>query len=197
MPPTRLALLAPLLLAFHGPKTWDFRADEPGKIPRGFTAVAGRWEVVDDGGNRVLAQRASSPDDTFNVALVDDTNYKDVDISVRLKAVDGKDDRGGGLVWRAVDGSNYYVARYNPLEDNLRVYKVEKGTRTMFRSAEAAGDARWHALRVTMVGDKITCWLDDRKLLEAADGTFAAAGRIGVWSKADARTYFDDLEAAE
>ena len=145
-------------------KTWDFESDEPGKIAEGFTAEVGRWEVVQDGDNHVLAQKAKNDDATFNVALVEGTSYKDVDLSVRLRAVAGEIDRGGGLVWRARDAKNYYIARYNPLEDNFRVYKVEDGKRTQFRSAKVPGDDKWHTLRVTMTGPKITCYLDGKKL---------------------------------
>ncbi len=165
----------------------------PGAIAAGFVAAEGRWEVVADGANRVLAQRASNPDDTFNVALAGDTNYQDVDLSVKLKAVAGEVDRGGGLVWRAKDAKDYYIARYNPLEDNFRVYKVEGGKRTQFQDAKVPGDAAWHTLRVTMVGDRIRCMLDGKPLLDVADRTFPAAGKVGLWSKSDARTYFDDL----
>ena len=179
------------------PSVWDFEADRPGAIARGFVAAEGRWEVADDGGNRVLAQRASNPDDTFNVVLADDTRAKDVDLSVRLKAVAGELDRGGGLVWRAKDAKNYYIARYNPLEGNFRVYKVEDGTRTQFQSAEVPGDLAWHTLRVRMAGDRIRCDLDGKTLLEATDGTFPGAGKVGLWSKSDARTYFDDLKLTE
>lgn len=173
--------------------TWDFESDEPGKIARGFTAEVGTWEVVRDGDNRALAQKAGNPDETFNVALVDGTYFKDVDISVRLRAVAGELDRGGGVVWRARDRDNYYIARFNPLEDNFRVYKVEKGVRTQFATADVPGDSRWHTLRVTMAGRHITCYLDGKKYLEADDATFPDAGRVGLWSKADARSYFDDL----
>ena len=109
----------------------------------------------------------------------------------------GKNDQGGGLVWRAKDAKNYYIARYNPLEDNFRVYKVEGGKRTMFENAKVPGDMEWHTLRITMKGSKITCYLDGKKHLEAEDSTFPEAGRIGLWSKADAQSYFDDLTVAQ
>jgi hypothetical protein len=178
-------------------KTWDFEADAPGAIARGFSGEVGRWEVADDAGSRVLYQKARSDDDTFNVALVRGTSYKDLDLSVRLKAVAGDLDRGGGVVWRAKDARNYYIARYNPLENNFRVYKVVDGKRTMFRDAMTPGDEKWHTLRITMAGPKITCYLDGRKHLEAEDETFPEAGMIGLWSKADAQTYFDDLTVSE
>src|SRR5271165_2457821 len=147
--PTISALNITLLVAFvlilgaaspetEAKKTWDFESDEPGKIAKGFTNEVGRWVVAQDGKNRVLAQKAESDDDTFNVTLIEGTSYKDLDLSVRLKAVAGKNDQGGGLVWRAKDAKNYYIARYNPLEDNFRVYKVVDGKRTIFQSADIA-----------------------------------------------------------
>ena len=178
-------------------KTWDFESDEPGKIAKGFINEVGQWEVAKDGDNHVLYQKAKNDDSTFNVALVAGTSFKDIDLSVRLKAVAGEIDRGGGLVWRARDKSNYYISRYNPLEDNYRVYKVEDGKRTMFKGEKTPGDANWHTLRVTMVGTKITCYFDGKKYLEAEDATFAEAGMIGLWSKADAQSYFDKLTVNE
>jgi hypothetical protein len=177
--------------------SWDFEADVAGTIAKGFTNEVGRWEVVKVGDNHVLAQKAKNEDAVFNVALVEGTSYKDLDLSVRLKAVAGDVDRGGGVVWRAKDAKNYYIARYNPLEDNFRVYKVQDGKRTQFASAKIPGDEKWHTLRVTMVGNKITCYLDGQKHLEAEDMTFPGAGMIGLWSKADAQSYFDDLTASE
>jgi hypothetical protein len=178
-------------------KTWDFEADEPGKIARSFTNEVGQWEVAKDGDNHVLYQKAKNEDATFNVALVEGTSYKDLELSVKLRAVAGEVDRGGGLVWRAKDKANYYIARYNPLEDNFRVYKVQDGKRTQFASAKIPGDEKWHTLRVTMVGNKITRYLDGQKHLEAEDSTFPEAGMIGLWSKADAQSYFDDLTVSE
>ncbi len=174
-------------------KVWDFSRDRPGETPRGFTAATGKWEVADDGGNRVLAQRARSGDDVFNVVLVDAGSYQDVGLSVRFKAVEGELDQGGGVVWRAKDPRNYYVARFNPLENNFRVYKVAGGVRTMFKSAEVTLAAGWHTLGVTMTGRSSRCTLDGKTYLEIEDATFPDAGKIGLWSKADARTFFDDL----
>ncbi len=178
-------------------KTWDFESDEPGKIAKAFTNEVGRWEVAKDGENHVLYQKAKNDDSTFNVALVAGTSYKDLDLSVKLRAVAGEVDRGGGVVWRAKDKENYYIARYNPLEDNFRVYKVQNGKRTQFASAKIPGDEKWHTLRVTMAGNTITCYLDGQKHLEVEDSTFPEAGKIGLWSKADAQSYFDDLTVNE
>ncbi|MEO2002888.1 MAG: DUF1259 domain-containing protein [Candidatus Poribacteria bacterium] len=131
----------------------------------------------------------------FNVALIEDTSYRNVDISVRLRAVAGEVDQGGGIVWRAQDARNYYIARYNPLEDNFRVYFVKDGRRRTIAGASLRVDHEaWHTLRVKMVGDHIECLLDGEKHLDARDTTFTAAGRIGLWTKADAVTHFDDLE---
>jgi hypothetical protein len=178
-------------------EVWNFEADEPGKVAKGFTAMVGTWEVARDGDNQVLAQKAKSDDNTFNVVLVDGTAYGEVDLSVRMKAIAGDLDRGGGLIWRAKDKDNYYIARYNPLEDNFRVYKVEGGKRTQFQSARIPGDTNWHTLRVTMSRVKIACYFDGTKRLEVDDSTFAEPGRIGLWSKADAQSCFDDLSVAE
>ncbi len=179
--------------AISAARTWNFESEVPGKIAQGFTNEVGRWIVVQDGSNRVFAQLAENDDETFNVSLIDGTSAKDLDLSVKLKAVAGKNDQGGGLVWRAKDSKNYYIARYNPLEDNFRVYKVVDGQRTMFQDAKVPGNKEWHTLRMTMVGPKIACYLDGKKHLEAEDTTFTEAGRIGLWSKADAQSYFDDL----
>ena len=177
-------------------RSWTFEGDAPFTIPRGFLAAEGRWEVVATPEGRVLAQRASNPDETYNVALVIGTEAADVDLSVRVKAVAGVEDQGGGLAWRARDGRNYYVARYNPLEDNFRVYKVVDGVRTLFQDAPAPKQVGWRTVRVVMVGDRITCYLDGAKLLEHRDVTFPGPGLVGVWSKSDARSYFDDLKLA-
>ncbi len=116
-----------------------------------------------------------------------------------FKAVRGKIDQGGGLVWRYQDAKNYYVARMNPLESNYRVYKVVDGKRTQLGTKEdvkiPAGE--WHVLKIEQTGEQIECWLDGKKYLEVKDDTFTKAGRVGLWTKADAQTRFDDLRMIE
>jgi hypothetical protein len=174
-------------------RTWSFDKDPVGQIAPGFKAAVGTWSVVADGTNRVLAQTAKSDDSAFNIALIDDTSYADLELSVRLKAVAGEVDQGGGVVWRAKDAKNYYISRFNPLEDNFRVYKVEEGKRTQLATAKVEGDNGWHTLKITMRGSQIKCYLDDKLHLEADDKTFPGPGKIGLWTKADAETHFDDL----
>jgi hypothetical protein len=183
-----------LVAAYQAAKTvWTFESDEPGKAAKGFTSESGTWEVARDGQNNVLAQKGKSDDRVFKPVLADGTHYKDLDINVRLKAVAGELDRGEGLVWRARDKSNYHIARYNPLENNFRLNKVQDGKRTQFQSADTPGATMWHTLRVTMTGNTITCYLDGKKHLEFEDSTFAEGGKIGLWFKSDSQSYFDDV----
>ncbi len=175
-------------------RTWTFEDDATGSAPRGFSPAVGEWTVVADDGGKVLAQSATNPNSVFNVVLVDDTRAKDVDLSVKIKAIAGELDQGGGLVWRARDAKNYYVARFNHKEDNFRVYKVVDGVRSPpLQNADVKHHDGWTAVRVTMKGDQIRCYLDGTKSLDVRDSTFPDAGKIGLWSKAAARSRFDDL----
>jgi hypothetical protein len=186
----------------------DFEKAKVGEVPQGWTvtktgtAEGSAWKVVEDKtapkGAKVLAQVAASPLALFNLCVADDTSFKDVEVSVAFKAVKGEDDQGGGVMWRYTDANNYYVARFNPREDNYRLYKVVAGKRMQLGNKDiklTAGD--WHTLAVRMKGDQIECLLDGKKQLEAKDDTFAKAGKVGLWTKADAHTYFDDFQAQE
>jgi hypothetical protein len=184
-----------------------FSKDDAGKLPTGWraektgTGEGSVWKVVADRTapskkGYVLAQTAAGPSALFNLCVATDTNYKDVDVSVAFKAVRGKRDQGGGIVWRYQDHNNYYIARMNPLEDNYRLYRVVKGKRIQMETKEdlKVPVGEWHTLRITMTGNQIACYLDGKKYLEAKDDTYTRAGKIGLWSKADAQTYFDDLK---
>jgi hypothetical protein len=187
-------LAIPLFAGDEGKMTWNFDSDQTGASAKGFTNETGQWKVVDSDSGKALAQKASSPGPAFNVTLIEATNAKDVDLTVRLKAVEGKSDQGGGLVWRARDARNYYIARYNHLEDNYRVYKVVDGKRSQpFQNADIPHHDGWTTLRVTMRGDHIECYYDGKKYLDVHDSTFPGPGKIGLWSKSDARSQFDDL----
>ena len=115
-------------------------------------------------------------------------------IEVKFKADSGIVDQGGGLIWRVLDNDNYYIARYNPLEQNFRIYHVKDGLRTKIANAWIQLPAGvWHKMKVIHSDDKIEGYLNNQKLLEVTDNTFAGSGGIGLWTKADAVTVFDDL----
>ena len=173
-----------------------------GQSPAGWSeALTGRgkpcrWEVLNDHGNRVLAQvSAETPDYRFNIIVNDGLRYKDVSVSVRFKGVKGRGDQGGGPVWRYQDSDNYYVARANPLENNFRLYKVVNGSRHMLKSASLRIDTgKWYVLKIVMQGNKIQCYFNGKPELEATDNTFSNAGKVGLWTKSDAVTWFDNMQ---
>jgi len=187
---------------------WDFEDATVGKLPKGWTAdktgegEGSVWKIVEDKlapkGPKVLAQTSESPGPLFNLCVADETAFKDVELAVSFKAVTGKIDQGGGLVWRYLDANNYYVARFNPLEDNYRLYKVVAGKRIQLATREdlKAPAGEWHTLVVKMKGDQIECHLNGKKLLEARDDTFTKAGQVGLWTKADAQSHFDDFQVS-
>jgi hypothetical protein len=204
-----LILLAPALVAAdaEGYRLKLSRADA-GKLPAGWKAAqTGKgegsvWKVVADDtapskAGYALAQTAEGPSALFNLCVAEDTSFKDVEVSVAFKAMKGKLDQGGGVVWRLQDADNYYIARMNPLEDNFRVYKVVSGKRIQLETREGikvpAGE--WHTIKVTMRGDRIACFLDDKMYLEARDDAIARAGKVGLWTKADAQSHFDQFKA--
>lgn len=188
----------------------DFSAEALGQPPKAFlfghtakVGAPGTWIVQDDGGNKVLAQtNADATGSRFPVAVLADVSTVDVDLSVRFKPVSGRVDQAAGLVWRYQDEDNYYIVRANALEDNVVLYKVEKGTRTDLpvkgegRTYGKKADvpaAQWSTLRIVASGQRYEVYLNDAKLYEVEDTTFTQSGRVGVWTKADSVTQFDDL----
>ena len=180
--------------------TWTFGDKPTAALPLGFKARRGKWAVEAEAGapgaNMVLAQLAASAKPVFNLVLQEqpEARHLDVELYVRFKSVKGKIDQGGGLVWRAGDERNYYITRYNPLENNLRIYTVKEGRRRMLKSARVARrPGTWRLLRVRMKGDHLQVFLDGKKHFDLRDTTFGEAGAVGLWTKADAVTLFDDL----
>ena len=184
----------------------SFEDDAVGDLPRGFVVAetngAGTpasWRVQpgidpDDPG-QVVGVEAASAGQTYNLLLTQAAHPADFSLSVYLIPRSGAEDQGGGLVWRARDADNYYVARWNPLEDNVRLYTVVDGNRSMLGSADVvARPQMWHHLQVRMHGDAITVSLDGKARIEVRDMTFADGGPIGLWTKADASTLFDQIE---
>jgi hypothetical protein len=122
---------------------------------------------------------------------------RDVRVEVRCKPVRGTVDRACGVVFRFQDAEHYYVARANALEDNVNLYRVVNGRREQLKGwSGKVGTNAWHALAVEARGDRLTIFWEGEPVIEARDGTFPAAGRVGVWTKADSVTYFDALAAS-
>jgi hypothetical protein len=188
---------------------WTFEDAKVAKLPANWSsAKTGKaegsiWKVqVDDSapaGKHVLTQTSSAgPNPLFNLCVANKTSYKDVDLTVSFKALTGDIDQGGGPVWRYKDSNNYYIARMNPLEDNFRVYKVVDGRRKQLDSSRVKASAgKWHTIRVVHKGKHIQCYLNGKLHLDVKDDTFADAGKIGLWTKADAVTSFDKLSVAK
>jgi len=190
--------------------TWNFDSDKPGEPAPGWRIAAthpgkslATWHVTKDaaapsGPNVLTIKKTESTGGTFNLAIAEKSAFTNVDLSVKLRPNSGKEDQGGGLIWRCTDEYNYYICRMNPLESNYRVYKVVNGKRTQLEGATAKTTAgTWYTVRAVMIGDRITCYLDGKKMLEARDDTFKTGGMIGLWTKADAASSFDDVTAHE
>jgi len=185
---------------------YNFDSDTPGQLPAKFHgAKTGggtpeKWVVTTDptapSKPNVVAQTSTDQTDyRFPLLISDEGSFQDLDLSVKFKAVSGSIDRAGGLVFRVKDANNYYVVRANALEDNYRLYHVVNGKRSQFAGANfKVTSAEWHELHVEAVGNKITCYYDGSKKIEASDDTFKAAGKVGLWTKADSVTSFDDLK---
>ena len=160
----------------------------------GWKPVEGRWVVEEmrgaPSGKRVLVQRAV--DNPFNVMVAPSALYTDVDVSVRFKLMAGREDASGGIVFRCAEG-HYYVVRANALENNVRLYYYDRG-RHQLATARVQPPAlgQWHTLRVVAVGDHIQAYLNGMLLLEHWDTRYRA-GQVGLWTKADSITAFDDL----
>lgn len=186
-------------------KQWDFEGGQERTIPSGFSLVRtgsgriGEWVVRTQpdapSGTNVLAQVDPDPTDfRFPVAVAIEPLVRDASVSVTCKMVSGKVDQACGLVIRYQDQDNYYVTRANALEQNVRCYKVVGGQREQlasWRGAVMAGT--WHELRIQARGDHFTVFWDGQPVIDVADQTFPEAGHVGVWTKADAVTYYDDL----
>lgn len=160
----------------------------------GWTTVHGQWAIEEmagaPSGRRVLVQRATGNE--FNVIVAPPGPYSDVDVSMRFKPISGKEDASGGIVFRFT-GGGYYVVRANALEDNFRLYYYDRGRRQIATaSVKAPALGRWHTARLVAVGDRMQAWLDGTRYLDRRDARFKA-GKVGLWTKADSVTAFDDV----
>src|SRR5438093_5330166 len=160
----------------------------------GRSTVDGQWTVEEmagaPSGKKVLVQRATKNE--FNVIVAPAGSFTDVDVSMKFKPLSGRQDASGGIVFRFNDGK-YYVVRANALEDNFRVYYYDRGRRQLATArVKAPALGQLHTMRVVALGDHIQAWLDGARYLEYHDRRYRS-GRVGLWTKADSVTAFDDL----
>ena len=198
---TSIALLIPFLAASASFAEADnFDQMKVGATPAGWTATktgAGeaKWTVEKDSSApsapNVLKQSGVA---AYPVCLKDGPALKDGFVEVKFKPVGGKEDQAGGVIWRAKDADNYYIARANALEDNVTIYHTIQGRRVSFKNTDTkVTPGVWHTLRVDFTGNKFTVTLDGQKVIEATDDSFPDAGKVGVWTKADSVTLFDNF----
>jgi hypothetical protein len=209
-----LLLVSTAIYGLAQSTTIDFNSDKVGRRPSGFTTALsgngkpGVWVITRDEGaqdrGNVLAQTdADSTSYRFPVSVFDGVTAKDVDVSVKFKPVSGKKDQAAGIVWRYKDKDNYYIVRANALENNVVLYKVENGKRTdlplkgegrTYGKKTPVPGMQWSSLRVVAKGNLFEVYFNDARLYEVEDETFKDAGKVGLWTKADSVTYFDDLK---
>ena len=181
-------------------ETIHFDADTAGALPSGWIAgVTGRgshrWTIEADASApskpNVLKQSARGD---FPWCVVRDARLADGFVEVKFKPLSGKDDQAGGLVWRWKDGDTYYVARANALENNVSLYYTQNGRRNTIKYVTAPVAAgQWHTLRVEFAGKRIRVALDGKAYIELDDEHLSGSGAVGVWTKADSVTVFDDF----
>jgi hypothetical protein len=175
-----------------------------GSSPDGFAlartgqGAPAQWTIADDPtatAGRAIEQ--SSTDRTgyrFPLAIHEATSATNLEVTVRFKAVAGEVDQAAGIALRLRDADNYYVARANALEDNVRFYRVVKGRREQLEGANLKVTANaWHTLGLRAEGDRFTVSYDGKVLFTATDKTFAEAGKVALWTKSDSVTRFDDI----
>jgi hypothetical protein len=195
-----LIVMTSLITSTALAETINFDHATPGAAPSGWTAAKtgkgeAKWAIEKDdtapSKPNVLKQSGEA---TYPVCLKNDTSLKDGFVEVKFKPVSGKEDQAGGVIWRAKDTDNYYIARANALEDNICIYHTVKGKRTEKKRTEMkVASKEWHTLRVDFSENHFTVTLDGKKALEWDDKTFTEGGMVGVWTKADSVTLFDDF----
>jgi hypothetical protein len=181
-------------------ETITFDADRPGMPPAGWTcgSTGGGtpvWTVEADSGApsgaNVLKQTGKAP---FPWCVKQGTAVANGTVEVKFKPLSGREDQAGGVVWRWKDGDNYYVARANALENNVSLYYTERGRRQTIKYVDAPVPANaWHTLSVAFVGTQIRVSLDGKNYIELSDSHISGAGAVGIWTKADSVTAFDDF----
>ena len=215
MRPATVVLLVLAAAAFCGAQTINFDSAAAGSVPAGWTVAmthaggAPKWEIREDATApskpNVFAQ--VSDDKTggrFPLAVWEKVSFTDGSLTVKFKPISGTGDQAAGLVWRYKDPDNYYIVRANALEDNVVLYKLDKGQRISLAPKGAPAKTygvkhpvpknTWSTLKVAFQGNLFTVYFNGKQIFEVEDATFTGAGKAGLWTKADSVTYFDDFQ---
>jgi hypothetical protein len=183
-------------------KRYSFDFDDgTGPLPGSMSNVLGEWSRVSDpeapSAPNVLRQGGEFATPDYPRLLVNDLTFADLTMKVRCRVESGGIDRACGIVFRAKDSENYYITRANSLEDNVRLYRVVAGSRMQLASANrSVTSGQWHTLEASAIADELVVRWDGEELIRSKDGTYDR-GKVGLWTKADSITSFDDLEATE
>lgn len=195
-----LIVIAGLITTTAFVETINFDDAKIGEAPPGWTTTktgsgSAKWTVErDDSAPSKPNVLKQSGEATYPVCIKDGTSLKDGFVEVKFKPVGGKEDQAGGVIWRCADADNYYIARANALEDNVTIYHTIKGKRVSFKNTDIkVASGVWHTLRVEFAGNKFAVIFDGKTVIEATDNSFKDAGKVGVWTKADSTTLFDDF----
>src|SRR5438128_3972901 len=201
-------IMAPMSLAMAQTQTINFDNFKTGDPPFGWTATKtgsgqAKWTVErDDSAPSKPNVLKQSGEATYLVCIKDDTSLKDGFVEVKFKPISGKEDQAGGVIWRAKDSNNYYIARGNALEGNVVLYKTVNGKRSSldivgrkggYGVKEPVASGQWHTLRVEFAGNHFKLSFDGKHLFNVENTTFTEAGKVGVWTKADSVTLFDNF----
>ena len=203
-----VVISAALVAVARGASLVNFDDAKAGTVPAGWTATQtgkgeAKWAVVPDttapSKPNVLEQSGEA---TFPVCIKDDANLKDGFVEVKFKPVSGNEDQAGGVIWRAKDSNNYYVFRANAKEDNVVLYKTVNGKRSSldivgrkggYGLKEPVSSGKWHTLRVEFASNHFKAYIDGKHVFDVEDSTFTGEGKVGLWTKADSVTLFDDF----
>jgi hypothetical protein len=120
-------------------------------------------------------------------------DFRGGEISVRFQGISGRIDQGAGILFNLKPNGDYLTVRANPLENNLVLWKFEKGKRSSVKWIRntPTPTRQWHDLKVRIDGAKVEGYLNGKLYLEHVLPE-PVSGRIGLWSKADSHVYFDD-----
>jgi hypothetical protein len=181
-------------------ETVNFDSLAPGALPADWAcgvtgSGASRWtvEADTDAPSKPNIVRQSGVGD-FPWCALKAVSTIDGYVEVKFKALSGRSDQAGGVMWRWKDGNNYYIARANALENNVSLYYTANGRRNTIKYVDApVAKNRWHTLRVDFAGTSIKVTLNGKTYIDVQDKRIAGAGAVGMWTKADSVTAFDDF----